>query len=101
MKRRPKQSAPPPTPLPTTVAEAVDYLLARLDPENRKALRAMKRDELISLHHGYGTGIRNELGLWGPVPIHQDPEVAGLFPDDISQHLIERLWEKLQSEANG
>jgi hypothetical protein len=101
MKRKPKQSAPPPAPLPTTVAEAVDYLLARLDQANRDALRSMKRDDLISLHHGYGTGIRNSLGLWGQSPIRQDPEVAGWFPDDISQHIIERMWEKLQSEANG
>lgn len=101
MKRKPKQSAPPPAPLPTTVAEAVDYLLAQLDSQSRQNLRAMPRADLILLHRDYGMGVRNSLGLWGQSPIRHDPEVAGLFPDDISQHIIERMWEKLQSEANG
>jgi hypothetical protein len=98
VKRKSKHSVPPPAPLPTSVTEAVAYLLARLDPQSRANLKAMRRDDLITLHHGFGTGIRNELGLWGPSPIHQDPAVAGLFPDDLSQHLIERMWEALQAE---
>lgn len=98
MKRKPKQPAPPPAPLPTTVAEAVEYLLAQLDRQSRQNLRTMRREDLISLHRDYGMGVRNSLGLWGQSPINQDPEVAGLFPDDISQHIIERMWEKLQSD---
>lgn len=83
---------------PHTVEEAIQLMFSWLDLENRKILKAMPKTELWSLHHGYGTGIRNSLGLWnGKNPLLQLAEFKGMFPDDISMILIERLWDYLQT----
>ena len=85
--------------LPQTVAEAIQWMFNRLDLENRKLLKNMKKDELILLHRGYGMGIRNGLDLWNPHnPLKKDPALGSLiFPDDISHYLIEHLWDYLQT----
>jgi hypothetical protein len=88
-------------PLPETVDEAVEYLLSKLDDENRTLLKHIKREELIKLHRPYGMGVRNSLGLWGQnTKLCADPEIAGMFPDDASQYIIERIWERLNSQDN-
>ena len=88
-----------PEQLPTTVAEAIQYLYSQLDEENRTQLKAMPRDELIKLHRGYGMGVRNGLGLWGQnKALLSDPELQGMFPDDISHYLIEKLWDSLHAQ---
>lgn len=62
-------------------------------------IRTMAKSELILLHHGYGTGIRNQW-LWG----NRNPELVKFFqrqgidhPDDMSMVLIEALWYDLNS----
>jgi hypothetical protein len=86
-------------PLPETVDEAIEYLLSKLDEENRHALKNMKREELIKLHRTYGMGVRNSLGLWGQnTKLRADPEIAGMFPDDASMYIIERIWDRLNSQ---
>lgn len=88
-----------PRALPTTVQEAVQWMYEQLDAQSRESLKAMPQRDLILLHHGYGTGIRNELGLWSPdSSLMQQPELAGQFPDNASMILIERLWQHLQDE---
>jgi hypothetical protein len=49
---------------PRSVDQAVDLLLAELSTESKQKLRSTPRDELIMYHHGFGTGIRNDFGLW-------------------------------------
>jgi hypothetical protein len=88
---------------PTTVEEAARQLVAGLDEKSKARLRADKRADLIQYHHGWGTGIRNGLGLWrgntkllescgGGKPVH---------PDDCSMTIIEAVWEKLRSVDGG
>jgi hypothetical protein len=85
--------------LPTTVAEAIQHLLSLLDEENRAALKAIPRNRLIQLHHGYGTGIRNSLGLWGQnKALRSDPEIAHMHPDDASIYIIEQMWDFLHAQ---
>lgn len=62
-------------------------------------IRSMAKSELILLHHGYGTGIRNKW-LRG----NRDPELIRFFqdrsvsdPDDMSMIIIEALWEDLNA----
>jgi len=53
-------------PWPTTVGEAVNRLLARQSPEDLEWIRTNPREVVTSeLHLPYGTGVRNEFGLWG------------------------------------
>ena len=84
--------------LPETVDQAIHYLLSKLDEENQNELKNMKREDLVKLHHGYGTGIRNSLGLWDRnAKLYSDPEITGKFPDDVSSYIIERMWDFLNS----
>ncbi len=84
--------------LPETVDEAIQYLLSKLDEENQTELKNMKRDDLWKLHRPYGMGVRNSIGLWGSnAQLCSDPEIAGMFPDDASHYIIERMWDFLNS----
>jgi hypothetical protein len=85
--------------LPETIEEAVQWMLHKLDLENRRTLKNMPKSDLGLLHHGYGMGIRNALGLWGknPALIQAGKEKGMPHPDLFSTFLIERLWEYLQS----
>lgn len=81
--------------LPRTVEEAADRLIGVLSAADLKKVRETKRQDLILYHFGWGTGIRNEFGLWqGNSALL---ESSGSFhPDDCSMMIIERVWEKLQ-----
>src|SRR6516162_4724274 len=69
----------------------VAQLKTNTPPAELARIRAMAKSELILLHHGYGTGIRNQW-LWG----NRNPELVKFFhgqgidhPDDMSMVLIE------------
>src|SRR4030095_10902693 len=49
---------------PKTVDEAVGRLLGDLNEVDKARVRATRKEDLILFHHGWGTGIRNEFGLW-------------------------------------
>ena len=91
-------------PLPKTIDEAVDFVLARLSDEDKEQLRETPKEELSEHHFGLGMWIRNKLRLWdrkldlsGPID-----EFEFMLPDDASMRIIEGMWEKLQqSESRG
>jgi hypothetical protein len=77
----------------------VAQLKTNTPPAELARIRAMAKSELILLHHGYGTGIRNQW-LWGD----RNPELVKFFhghgidhADDMSMVLIEALWYDLNS----
>lgn len=49
-----------------STAAYADDILNQLPQEETEYLKAMKAEDLPSLHHSWGTGIRNECGLWDP-----------------------------------
>lgn len=86
---------------PKTIAEAVDRLLSTLSEEDKEAIKNTPKDDLISLHFGFGTDIRNAFGLWKKneellkaccpyYPICEADEASGV--------IIDALWKKLKSE---
>ena len=77
---------------------ATAKLANELPPSEKARLAAMKKDDLILLHHGFGTGIRNEFGLWGGnfALIESCSGSPDTHPDDVSMIIIERLWARLQ-----
>lgn len=82
---------------PRTVEQAVDMILERLPREDRERVKGTPREDLIMFHHGWGTGIRNEFGLWrGNDALLAD--CGGGHPDDCSMVIIEAAWERLQRE---
>lgn len=92
---------------PQTVDEAVERILRGMSAEDKERLRSTPKDDLILFHFGWGTGIRNEFGLWGgnealmascaeAKGYGADPEF--LHPDDASGVIIEAVWQRLQEE---
>ena len=80
---------------PKTVDEAVTNILAEMKDADRARIRDTKKEDLILFHHGWGTGIRNEFGLWRGntnlmAACHAD------HPDDASMVIIEAVWQRLQ-----
>ena len=83
---------------PTTCDAAVARLATQLPQSEKESLAAMERSDLILLHHGFGTGIRNEFGLWGGnfAFIKSCSGKRNAHPDHVSMIIIERLWDSLQ-----
>ena len=73
----------------TVVAEIIEGMTAH----QKKMVCTTSKDELILLHHGWGTSIRSQY-LW------QDMELVNAtgkaHPDDASMVIIEAVWKRLQ-----
>ena len=82
---------------PLTVNAAVTKILAGMSEANKASVRAKRKHDLIEYHHGWGTGIRNELGLWsGNNSLMTDCHAD--HPDGASMVIIEAVWERLQTQ---
>lgn len=83
---------------PRTLERAVDEIVEGMSAEDRIAVRSRSRADLIAYHHGWGTGIRNGLGLWRGNHVLLRSACAGeaCHPDDASMKIIEAVWERLQ-----
>ena len=107
---------------PKTLDEAVDFVLANISTEDKNTLVKTKEKSLISFHHGFGTFIRNELGLWSDNKellnaIEQHPDYLSMLkqyniksdmimkvngaihPDDASMVIIKAVWKKLHTKS--
>jgi hypothetical protein len=63
--------------------------------EDKRRVRETKKEDLISFHLGWGTGIRNDFGLWrGNTNLLADCHTT--VPEDASMVIIEAVWKKLQ-----
>lgn len=79
---------------PATVAAAAADILAALTEKDIEKLRETPKDDLILFHHGWGTGIRNQYGLWkGNTALLRDA-CGGeeCHPDDASMVIVEAVW---------
>src|SRR5260370_21723319 len=82
---------------PSTLDEAVERLLDGMGEADKKMVRDTKKEDLIQLHHGCGTGIRNEFGLWrGNTNLLADCRAHD--PDGASIVIIETIWQRLQKQ---
>lgn len=86
---------------PQSVDEAVDRLVRELDADSKAQISSLDEADLGRLHLGFGTGIRNNFGLWrgndallescgGGKPVH---------PERCSSVIIQALWQRLRSGA--
>lgn len=89
---------------PRTVPEAVERLLDTLTDEEREQVGQTAEADLIILHFGLGTYIRNEFGLWGDNEALRQ-SIKGdrwfMHEDDMSTVVIEALWRALRSTDAG
>ena len=82
------------------VEAAVSVLLSGLTEGDREAVKLTPEVGLIEFHHGWGTGIRNDFGLWaGNRPLIESCiELGGpacADPDSASQVIIKAVWNRL------
>jgi hypothetical protein len=87
--------------LPRTYEEAVAHLVRIMNEEDKRVVRTTAKDELIKFHHGWGTGIRNDLGLWGDnrkllESCARKKGLEQIHPDEASMLIIEGVWEVLR-----
>ena len=79
---------------PVTVEETVRDLLPRISPLLKLRLMFMKKEDLISLHLGFGTWIRNRYGLWrGNNKLILSACGFQCHPEDASMKIIEAVWQ--------
>jgi hypothetical protein len=86
---------------PKTVDEAVQVLKTKwLQPKDRDwILRNTKEDVWARLYMGFGTGVRNQFGLWGDnQPLHDSCGTKD--PEGCSSVILNRLWESVRGDAD-
>ena len=79
----------------TTKYDIADLVIEKLDDGQRLQIAETPEDELIMLHFGLGTWIRNQW-LWG---IQYGHMVEGRYPDDVSMDIIRLVWSILRRQS--
>ncbi|MDD5498674.1 MAG: hypothetical protein PHI10_04260 [Dehalococcoidales bacterium] len=84
---------------PTTLKEAAQRLLDNLSEEDKELLKNTDEVHLAKYHHGLGTCIRNNFGLWqgNTSLVLIDPKTGGriIHPDDVSMFIIKKAHKAL------
>lgn len=88
---------------PLTIEDGLNELEETLDKESLSALRRTEKRDLISAHFGLGMWIRNNFALhaeWSHIMKEYIKKTGNqdAHPDDVSQYIIEQLWERLQKK---
>jgi hypothetical protein len=77
----------------------LDKVLSQNDIDNIKSLKG--KEETIMYHHGLGTWIRNNWGLWGGSRLQQYMHGrTNDEPDGMSALILEYYWEWLHGINN-
>jgi hypothetical protein len=101
-KGKPKDTQPHSTPnVPRTVDEAVLILKTKwLSAKNLDwLLRNPQKQAVATLYRPFGTGVRNQFGLWGENQQLRDS--CGVNdPEGCSVVIFNRLWESVRSDAD-
>ncbi len=90
---------------PKTLEEAVSLVIAGMTKYDVEfALKSSKEHFGTALHHGFGTCVRNEFGLWGSNKELID-NMAGDNIDDWARHgdtlssiIIDAVWDRLHNK---
>jgi len=89
---------------PKTLEEVIKILDIWVTKKDKEWLIKQKKDDLIMLHHGFGTWIRNTFGLWREKSPLRDSLSVGcpesLHPDSCSMIIIEEFWKHLKGKKN-
>lgn len=90
---------------PKTFDSAVDHIIESLDKIDKSYIKSIPKYQLINFHFGWGTGIRNGLGLWGKNRglIESCAKRIGetsIHADDASMMIIDGVWDKLNGNLD-
>jgi hypothetical protein len=84
---------------PRTLDECFVVLAKKLPPETLQRMRSGSEPDMIEYHHGLGTWIRNNWGLWSCGPLYQYFHRIGLeHPDDMSGVIFTSFWRYLRDK---
>lgn len=82
------------------IEEIAQDVISKLNETEVYHFQEMMYDEIYSLHHGFGTWIRNEYKLWQnewTPEIKDGVDYSEDHPDAISMKIIKRVWEILDA----
>ena len=83
---------------PATIDEAVGVVIATLPDDDKASIASLSEPDLIGLHFGFGTWIRNNLGLHsGNGRLLESTGTRNA--DDASLVIIEALWRRLREDV--
>ena len=80
----------------------VKEIFESLDKDSLETLQSVEEEaDLVLFHHGWGTGIRNEYGLWtADSPLRKSCAAmvgeADIHPDGASSIIMQAVWELAQ-----
>jgi hypothetical protein len=86
---------------PKTVDEAVQILKTKwLKPKDLEWILRNPKDQVVqTLYRPFGTGVRNEFGLWGDnAALHES--CGDKDPEGCSVVIFKRLWESVRADAD-
>jgi hypothetical protein len=86
---------------PKTVDEAVQVIKAHwLKPKDIEWIRRSPKDEAVwTLYRPFGTGVRNQFGLWGDNQALRD-SCGDNNPEGCSVVIFNRLWESVRNDTD-
>ena len=81
---------------PESINMAVVEIINLMSEEDKQTVKDTSKYDLLQYHHGFGTGIRNSLGLWrGNDKLLVNACGKPCHPDDASGFIIFAVWCKL------
>ncbi len=85
--------------IPVNLEDALKELDDMLPDEAEKDIKAMDKSSMVGYHHGFGTWLRNNWGLWQGSRLAKFFNNVGInHPDDMSSIILESYWQKLHGE---
>ncbi len=88
--------------IPQTLDECFVVLAKMLPADTLQQMRAAPEGEMARYHHGLGTGLRNDWGLWAHSPLYEHLQKLGLHnPDDMSGLILTSFWRYLHDRPLG
>jgi len=88
--------------VPANLEECFVELKKMLHPELINEMRQGTEADMIRYHHGLGTWIRNNWGLWGGSRLAKYFNSLGVFhPDDMSGIILDSFWRHLNGKPLG
>jgi hypothetical protein len=85
--------------IPKDLPAALTELRKMLPPELLSRMQANPEDDMILYHHGLGTWLRNNWGLWKGSQLSEYFNQLGIFhPDDMSGIVLDSMWRELNGK---
>ncbi len=85
--------------IPADVEDCLTELDKMLPEEIIEEMAERTEDEMIRYHHGFGTWLRNNWGLWSGSKLSEYFNSLGIYhPDDMSCIILYSYWRRLNGK---